>query len=263
MCYPCPMFNYDETLATLKDQFKNFQAYDPQYDEALSRDGLLGMLRGEDMSEKDIESINEAESYGIRESLDGALDDVERRLDAEDRDEFNDRREDLYEDAREYLEETGDMSWINDLADNTISELGPLTWTFVGEDDTSELSELWTDIPAYAEYLVKRLGIGDAKEIENCLYDVPSDMYWAALAANVDSYQGKVIMSGPKTAVFHDPELVIGNFLFTGGVWNVQLAGEVEVPVSELRSDREAFAYTMDDIYGGFTTDATITFKED
>lgn len=255
------MFNYDETLSDLKDQFKNFQAHYPQYDEALSRKGMFTMLRGEDMPDEDREAIGEAENYGISLSLGEALDDVEKNLDEEDLDAFEDRREDLYEEVREYMQDEGDMSWVNDLADNAISEMGLLNWVFIGEDDTTELAELWTDIPAYAEYLVKRLGIGDAKEIENCLYEVPSDYYWAELVANVDSYQGEAIMSGPTTAVFHDPELIIGN-LFTGGIWNVQLSGEVEVPVSELRSDADDFEYGVDSTYGGFNTDATITFKE-
>lgn len=65
------------------------------------------------------------------------------------------------------------------------------------------------------------------------------------------------------TAVYvvTDPVIVMGN-PFAGAYWDAQFEGTLEVKRTDLSTDRGAFGYSVDEVYGGYRCDSTATRKE-
>lgn len=219
------------------------QSYDLIYIDRGDRlsDDQAALIVAGDM-EKVWESFEHWESDARWEGVRYELDQIKHRLQPEDQELF----EDIEDEVRYAIQDRETGTWFEDLVGATPDPI--LRVVAVSEDEASDVQR---DDPAG---LLRILGVPDGPAnlaaAESLLANTPSEVFMGYWLFSADLLQISRLDEDAQIVVVN-PYLVMGN-PFTGAYSTIErIEGVALVPRGELRTDRGAFGYSVDECYGG------------
>ena len=250
----------DLANAMIADLDKTYELVYVHYDDKLTDEQVGYIVRGD--SEALWESLSEWEDescwYAVREITTELKANVIRAWEDEDdadysalADEFD--GSDEWESVRYEIEERNTGDWIKQLVRHTGQVLLRIPIDTIDEDNSFSFREV------EAAEVLDRIGFahtkGNLREVSYVLANASPEFsvlmgYWI-VGADVEALYDLPI-DGDAQVEITDPYIYLGNpFAGSGFVSEKPLTGTVRLSRADLRTDKDAFGYSINDIYGG------------
>jgi hypothetical protein len=206
---------------------------------------------------------SEARAYGVKYVIDEAVKDVIRAWEREDSTDDEDadyaeiaeefEHSDAWERVREEIEERDSGKWVNDLVRATPSVLLRIPIDAIDEDHAYSFE------PVEPDEVLTRLSMpvtDENRAVIQYVLDNSSPEFSVLMGYWIVGADVKQIWDLPRDedaeVEITDPYLYLGNpFTGSGFISEKPITGTTRVKREDLRTDKDAFGYSVNEVYGG------------